>query len=87
MAISQTECIWLLPNPPFKTRPFFLYGSHVIHNKLTITYYNYKQLHKLQLATGGKLLLGEKGIVIIIRALKGPVPQDHLTLLLVGSSP
>ena len=31
------------------------------------------QLHKLQLATGGKLLLGERGIVIIIQALKGPV--------------
>ena len=48
---------------------------------MTIAYYNYKQLlqlHKLQLSTGGKLLLGEKGIVIIIRALKGPVPQDHL---------
>ena len=52
--------------------------------KLTITYYNYKQLlqlHKLQLATGGKLLLGEKGIVIIIRALKVPVPQDHLSIV------
>ena len=48
------------------------------------TYYNYKQLlqlHKLQLATGGKPLLGEKGIVIIIRALKGPVPQDHLSIV------
>ena len=44
------------------------------------TDYNYKQLHKLQLATGGKLLLGEKGI-IIIRALKGPVPQDHLSIV------
>ena len=47
------------------------------------TDYNYKQLlqlHKLQLATGGKLLLGEKRI-IIIRALKGPVPQDHLSIV------
>ena len=44
-------------------------------------FYNYKQLLQLQLATGGKLLLGEKGIVIIIRALKGPVPQDHLSIV------
>ena len=47
------------------------------------TDYSYKQLlqlHKLQLATGGKLLLGEKGI-IIIRALKGPVPQDYLSIV------
>ena len=41
-----------------------------MHFALLQLRYNYQQLlqlHKLQLATGGKLLLGEKGIAIIIK--------------------
>ena len=39
------------------------------------------QLHKIQLAKGGKLLLREKGIVIIIRAMKVPYLKIILALL------